>query len=63
MNGHADVQHIKESHLKIITLRHTRLAYSMPSNANILFIPSSNVMIWGGGIKATLYLQQPHIQL
>jgi hypothetical protein len=60
MKGHGDIQHIKESHLKIITLRHTRLAYSTPSNANILLISSSNVMIWERGTKGktvTLYFQ------
>jgi hypothetical protein len=45
MKGNGDVQHIKESNLKIRALRYTRLAYSTPSNAKISFIPSSNVMI------------------
>jgi hypothetical protein len=51
MKGNGDVQYIKESHLQITALRYTRLDFSTPSNANISFIPSSNVMIWGGGTK------------
>jgi len=41
--------------LKKVTYRlqhsYKRLDFSTPSNANISFIPSSNVMIWGGGTK------------
>jgi hypothetical protein len=51
MKGNEDVQYIKESHLQITALRCTRLDFSTPLDGNISFIPSSNVMIWGGETK------------
>jgi len=47
MKGNGYVHHIKESCLQITALIYTRLDFRTPSYANISFIPSISVMIWG----------------